>query len=97
MGTMPRRKGMVIPKNSDDRRTHSAYARRVAAREKTQYLDDFSFHLRNALANWRGVLGFVSPPVGQALAAHGMAGDDRATLILNAELATVVVPERKFV
>ena len=54
-------------------------------------------HLRNAKANCLGVLGFVSPPVGQALIVHSVGGDAGALLVMNSKLAAVVIAEGELV
>jgi hypothetical protein len=53
--------------------------------------------IRKARASGRGVLGFVNPPIGAALAVHAAGGQHGAGIIVNAELGAVVVAEGEFV
>ena len=52
--------------------------------------------VRNALTNWRGVLGRVSPPIGQPLVAHAVRGDAGALFVM-AQTDAFVVAEAEFV
>ena len=53
--------------------------------------------VRNALTNWRGVLGRVSPPIGQPLVAHAVRGDAGALFVMAAQTDAFVVAEAEFV
>ena len=64
---------------------------------RARHLSWFVRHLRNALANCRGVLGCTSPPICQALAVHGISRDPGALLILYAQLGAVIPAEAELV
>jgi hypothetical protein len=52
---------------------------------------------RNARANWPGVLGFVSPPIGEALPVRTLDRQHGAARVGVSELSARVVSELKFV
>src|SRR6185437_4826785 len=78
---------------------HGPTARAAGMAQEGQTYESlrWRFQAKKARANWRGVLGFVSPPPCQPLALAVVHGDYGALGIFNPELAAIVPAERKFV